>query len=247
VNPFDHRLSCNLKQILTSVHIIKIFHDFCEDCSALINQHGVYCNSVFDTQIAHRVISTATQNLGNGSNENQIGLNTLLQKYLGAEVQNTNKKDISKKMKMDETFWHTLRPLSEQMLEYAAQDVIFLPRVYEKMQAFFFVPWVERQCNSRGEMTFENITVLAKIFNDTKKCLQYATINNDIKDCTVLQSGREILAFIKNYRRDVIFCSLNLGCSGVIRDPASRNTLEKFNAFGDLVYVTLHGFERHKG
>ncbi len=78
VNPFDHRLSCNLKQILTSCHIIKIFHDFCEDCSALINQHGVYCNSVFDTQIANRVISTATQNLGNGSNENQIGLNTLL-------------------------------------------------------------------------------------------------------------------------------------------------------------------------
>jgi hypothetical protein len=37
VNPFDHRLSCNLKQILTNFHIIKIFHDFCEDCSALIN------------------------------------------------------------------------------------------------------------------------------------------------------------------------------------------------------------------
>ena len=133
VNPFDHRLSFNLKKILTSFNIVKIFHDFCEDCSALINQHGVYCNSVFDTQIAHRVISTATQNLGNGSNENQIGLNTLLQKYLGAEVQNDYKKTISKQMKMDDSFWHTLRPLSEQMLEYAAQDVIFLPRVYEQM------------------------------------------------------------------------------------------------------------------
>ena len=113
VDPFDHRLAYNLKQILTSQHIIKIFHDFCEDCSALINQYGVYCNSVFDTQIAHRVISTATQSLGNGSNENQVGLNTLLQKYLGADVQNTNKKAISKQMKNDETFWHTVRPLSE--------------------------------------------------------------------------------------------------------------------------------------
>lgn len=171
MNPFKHSLAYNLKQILTSCHIIKIFHDFCEDCSALINQHGVYCNSVFDTQIAHRVISTATRDLGNGSNENQIGLNTLLQKYLGAEVQNSYKKDISHQMKLDETFWHTVRPLSEEMLEYAAQDVIFLPRVYEKMQPYFFVPWVERHCNSRGEMTFENITVQAKIFNDTKKCL----------------------------------------------------------------------------
>ena len=133
------------------------------------------------------------------------------------------------------------------MLEYAAQDVIFLPRVYEQMQPYFFVPWVERHCNSRGEMTFENTTVQAKIFTDTMKCLQYATINNEIKDITALEAGREILAFIKNYRKDVIFCSLNLGVSGVIRDPHSRNTLEKFNSFGDLVYVTLHGFERHKG
>jgi len=37
-------------------------------------------------------------------------------------------------MKLNENFWHTVRPLSEQMLEYAAQDVIFLPRVFEIMQ-----------------------------------------------------------------------------------------------------------------
>lgn len=129
-------------------------------------------------------------------------------------------------MRLDETFWHSVRPLSEQMLEYAAQDVIFLPRVYEKMQPYFYVPWVERHCNSCGELTFENITVQAKIFSDTKKCLQYATINNDVKDVSQLQPGHEIVAFIKNYRRDVIFCSLNLRVSGVIRDPASRNTLE---------------------
>ena len=96
-------------------------------------------------------------------------------------------------------------------------------------------------------MTFEHITVLAKIFNDTRKCLQYAMINNDIKDITQLDGGHEIVAFIKNYRRDVIFCSLNLGVSGVIRDPASRNIMEQYNSFGDLVYVILHGFERHKG
>ena len=41
------------------------------------------------------------------------------------------------------------------MLEYAAQDVIFLPRVYEQMQPYFFVPIVERHCHPTGEMTFE--------------------------------------------------------------------------------------------
>jgi len=103
---------------------------------------------------------------------------------------------------------------------------------------------MERHCNSRGELTFENITVLQKIFNDTQKCHQYATINNDIKDIQTLEPGREIVAFIKNYhRQDVIFCSLNLGVSGAIRDPDSRATLEKYNSFGDLIYVILHGFE----
>ena len=67
VNPFGHRLRYNLKQIMTSQSIVKIFHDFCEDCSALINQHGVYCNLVFDTQIAHRVIAS-TVNMANGTN-----------------------------------------------------------------------------------------------------------------------------------------------------------------------------------
>jgi len=33
----------------------------------------------------------------------------------------------------------------------------------------------------------------------------------------------------------------------VIRDDESRRTLEKFNSFGDLVWVTLLGFENIKG
>lgn len=70
VDPFDHRLPFNLKQILTSKKFVKIFHDFCEDCSALINHHGVYCEHVFDTQIAHRVISSATKNLTSGWSQN---------------------------------------------------------------------------------------------------------------------------------------------------------------------------------
>ena len=73
-----------MRQVLTSNRIIKIFHDFCEDGSALINQYGVYCTSVFDTQIAHRVVSSVVQNFGDGSNQNQIGLNSLLHEYLGS-------------------------------------------------------------------------------------------------------------------------------------------------------------------
>jgi hypothetical protein len=58
-----------------------------------------------------------------------------------------------------------------------------------------------------------------------------------------MKIGREIVAFIKNYRRDVIYCSLNIGISGVIRDFESRKMLEKFNQFGDLIYVLILGYE----
>jgi len=49
VDPFAPRIMANLRHVLTSSGIIKIFHDFCEDGSALINQYGVYCSHVFDT------------------------------------------------------------------------------------------------------------------------------------------------------------------------------------------------------
>ena len=90
------------------------------------------------------------------------------------------------------------------------------------------------------------MTVLDKILADTRKCREYARINADVKDFREMQIGREIVAFIKNYRRDVIYCSLNIGVSGVIRDPDSRKMLEKYNSFGDLVYVTHVGFEGPK-
>ena len=56
VNPFCY----GFKEVMESNMVMKIFHDFCEDGSALINQYGVYCSHVFDTQIAHRVIIQAT-------------------------------------------------------------------------------------------------------------------------------------------------------------------------------------------
>lgn len=53
VNPFDH----GFREVLESNEVMKIFHDFCEDSSALIGQYNLICNFVFDTQIAHRIIT----------------------------------------------------------------------------------------------------------------------------------------------------------------------------------------------
>jgi ribonuclease D len=45
INPFKY----GLEDIMIHNNILKIFHDFCEDQSALINQYNVVCNNVFDT------------------------------------------------------------------------------------------------------------------------------------------------------------------------------------------------------
>jgi ribonuclease D len=45
VDPFPY----GLKEVMQSQSIMKIFHDFCEDQSALINQYNLVCNFVFDT------------------------------------------------------------------------------------------------------------------------------------------------------------------------------------------------------
>ena len=75
VNPF----LLGLKQILEDRDIIKVFHDFCEDTSALVKQYEVHCDGVFDTQIAHRKLF---KDSGDPRDTN-IGLNPLLQRYLG--------------------------------------------------------------------------------------------------------------------------------------------------------------------
>ena len=63
--------------------------------------------------------------------------------YLGAQIQNTNKEAITHLMKKDENFWHTQRPLTREMLQYAAQDALFLPAVYDKMKDYFQIPYIE--------------------------------------------------------------------------------------------------------
>jgi ribonuclease D len=54
------------------MEIVKVFHDFCEDASALVNQFHVKCQGVFDTQIANRVIDSEGKT---DYRNNNIGLN----------------------------------------------------------------------------------------------------------------------------------------------------------------------------
>ena len=87
--------------------IVKIFHDFCEDTSALVQQFGVHCEKVFDTQIAHRYLNKDSDD----PKDMNINLNSLLKKYLG--VENDQKETIVSLMKSDPTIWWRVRITSK--------------------------------------------------------------------------------------------------------------------------------------
>lgn len=84
---------------------------------------------MFDTQIAHRLISDFLQQY-DYRNIN-ISLNNLLEDYIGKI--NEKKDEINSAMQNDEQFWEK-RPLTPAMIQYASQDVQYLPQVYEKMR-----------------------------------------------------------------------------------------------------------------
>lgn len=88
--------------MLESNEIIKIFHDFSEDAASLITHYGIKAEKVFDTQIAHRMISNAI-NPYKVTENNSVSLNTLLKIHL--ELSNEYKDGISMKIKKDITLW----------------------------------------------------------------------------------------------------------------------------------------------
>lgn len=85
IHPFPQEL----KQILEDREIIKVFHDFCEDTSALVRQFGVHCDGVFDTQIAHRLLKQGSVSLE--SKDQNINLNSFLAEHLGSYFENDQK------------------------------------------------------------------------------------------------------------------------------------------------------------
>lgn len=100
VDPFP----LGLKSLLEDRSVIKVFHDFCEDTSALVKQYEVHCDGVFDTQIAHRLLSEGSDD----PRDMNISLNSLLQRYINSE--NSKKDAIVGMMKSDPDFWWKVSP-----------------------------------------------------------------------------------------------------------------------------------------
>jgi ribonuclease D len=145
-----------LIEVLEKDSVTKIFHSVRGDASVLNVCLGVKLNNIFDTQIAENIIS---------ENENfQIGYKKLVEKYF---YKNLSKKETNSN-------WEH-RPLSDNQLLYAADDVRYLESIMKdqlkvlkstrKYQKFIDLCTKEKE---EGERDF-SISRLKRFKNKHKK------------------------------------------------------------------------------
>ena len=113
IDPYKVTNISLFKKVLKNKNILKIFHSPRQDIEIFFNLFGSIPNNIFDTQIAYSFISQ----------DYQISYEKLVLKIL--------------KIKLDKTFQYydwTLRPISQNQLTYALNDVYYLRKIYFKIK-----------------------------------------------------------------------------------------------------------------
>ena len=113
IDPFNLDLTA-LAAMISDENIVKLVHSGSADLLILWQLFGTQARNVFDTQIAAAF-------LGYG---HQIGYADMVRRFSGAQISKT----------MQYTDW-SARPLSDEQIEYAMDDVRYLPPIYTDLKA----------------------------------------------------------------------------------------------------------------
>lgn len=147
-------ISC-LKNILSNPHIEKILHGSAYDIQMLYLYPGIQIKNLFDTQIAASFLGEA-----------RTGLAILIKKYFGITLNKVHQK----------SNW-AIRPLPDEMLEYAIADTAYLLPLADKLKEQLItaqrIDWVREECEylaGRGKETNKKDSLLfkKKHFSDLK-------------------------------------------------------------------------------
>ena len=114
VDPFEVENLRVLAPLLENESAVKLFHAGGQDLEILLREVGVLPRPLFDTQVAAALLG----------HTQQIGYAALVHAECGVTLK-----------KIDSFTDWSRRPLSDSQLEYAADDVAYLPRMYERMRA----------------------------------------------------------------------------------------------------------------
>ena len=116
-----------LADVLADPKIEIVFHDADYDLRLLENEYGFRATNLFDTRIAAQLL-----------NEPGVGLAALLEKYLGVRLDK----------RYQRADW-SARPLTPEMLQYAASDTRHLPALRDllrdRLREMGRLPWAEEE------------------------------------------------------------------------------------------------------
>lgn len=107
----------DLKHIFSNKKYVKIFHDADQDIEIINDFFSIESKNYFDTQLANAFIDL----------ELHISYKNLVKKYLNI--------DIDKELQTSN--W-VKRPLSRKQIKYAANDVLYLEKIYHKISKELF-------------------------------------------------------------------------------------------------------------
>ena len=114
VDPFEMDDLSVMVPLLEDERIVKLFHAAGQDLEIILREVGVLPRPVFDTQIAAALLG----------HTQQIGYAALVHAECGVSLK-----------KIDSFTDWSRRPLSASQRDYAADDVVYLPRLYAGMRA----------------------------------------------------------------------------------------------------------------
>ncbi|XP_025083010.1 uncharacterized protein LOC112557403 [Pomacea canaliculata] len=142
-----------LKAILESETIVKVMHSSKNDATALYWQFGVKLHNVFDTQVAHMELQRAEGR----RLPSRMKLTEVCGLYCPQKADLLEEKeDVQTRWsKREGEFW-AKRPMTQEMIDYASQDVLVLiPEIYITLKGLVNEKGLTRQVTERISLEIE--------------------------------------------------------------------------------------------
>ena len=211
-----------LKILLSNDKIIKIIHSARQDVEAVYYHFGIAMQNIFDTQIAVKCLT----------GENEIGYANLVKNYCYTEI--------VKEKRLQHSNWMK-RPLLEEQIFYAKQDVRYLCQAYRVLSKLLeqndnknrFINECELLAN-KDNYTFNPLHFWQKI----KHKFHYTSNYNLIRDLFIL---REKIAYKVNLPREFVIKTQNLFNFAETGDFSFLKTHRKVNK---KIFINLYNRER---